>query len=145
MIDFEISILIDRPIHEVFNYISNPLNLVGWQSMVKEVRPVTAGPVAVGAKYTTLGELLGRKLEGELEVSEYEPDTKFGYQGGAGPLRIHGVMTLKPAGTGARVILNAHGEPGGMFKLAEKLLAGQVKSQMEENLERLKSILEAGA
>ena len=145
MIDFEISVLIDRPVHEVFTFISNPLNLAGWQSMVKEVRPVTAGPVAVGSKYTTQGELLGRKLEGLLEVTEYEPDTQFGYQGSAGPMRIHGVMTLKPAGTGARVSLKAHGEPGGMFKLAEGLLANQVKSQMIANLERLKSILEAGA
>jgi hypothetical protein len=32
-----------------------------------------------------------------------------------------------------------------MFKLAEGVLAKQVKSQMEENLKRLKSVLESGA
>jgi carbon monoxide dehydrogenase subunit G len=58
---------------------------------------------------------------------------------------VRASATLKPAGTGTKVTLTAQGEPGGMFKLAEGVLAKQVKSQMEDNLKRLKSVLESGA
>ncbi|MCX6078795.1 MAG: SRPBCC family protein [Chloroflexi bacterium] len=145
MIDFEIGTLIDRPVEAAFAFLSNPLNLPRWQSMLAEIKPVATGPVGVGSKFSTKGERLGRKIDGLLEITEFEPPVKFGYKGSAGPMQVHGLITLKPAGTGARVLLKAHAEPGGMFKLAEGLLANQVKSQMEANLDRLKAVLEAGA
>lgn len=48
-------------------------------------------------------------------------------------------------GTGTKISLNAQGNPAGFFKLAEGVMAGRVKSMMEENLARLKSALEKGA
>jgi len=37
------------------------------------------------------------------------------------------------------------GNPAGVFKLAEGMMVGQVKSLMEGNLTKLKSVLESGA
>ena len=51
-------------------------------------------------------------------------------------------MSFRTVGTGTKVSLNAQGNPGGLFKLAEGVMAGQVKSMMEGNLARLKSVLE---
>ncbi len=145
MIDFEISVLIDRPVADVYNFVSNPLNLPLWQSMLVEIKISTPGPVRIGSKFNTKGEMMGRKLDGLLEVTELEPNTKFGYTGNAGPMQVHGLITFRPAGTGVRVGLKAHGEPGGVFKLAEGLLSNQIKTQMEANLDRLKSVMESGA
>jgi len=145
MIDFEIGVLVDRPIQDVFAFISNPMNLPRWQNMLVEIKPAAPGPVEVGAKYLTKGEMLGRKLEGQVEITDYELNSKFGYQGSVGPMQVHGLISLKPAGTGSRLTLKAHGEPAGLFKMAEGLLLSQVKGQMEANLDRLKSILETGS
>jgi hypothetical protein len=54
------------------------------------------------------------------------------------------VLTFKTVGTGTKLNLNAQGNPGGSFKLAEPVMAGRVKGMMEENLARLKSVLEKG-
>lgn len=145
MINFEIGILIDRPVQDVFTFLSNPLNLPKWQTMIAKIDPVSPGPVQVGSKFTVHSEMLGRKIDGVMDITEYEPPVKFGFKNVAGPMQVHATATLKPVGTGTKVTLTAQGEPGGVFKIAEGVLAKQVQSQMEENLKRLKSVLESGA
>jgi uncharacterized membrane protein len=145
MINFEIGTLIDRPVQDVFTFLSDPLNLPKWQTMIAKIDPVSPGPVRVGSKFNVHSEMLGRKIDGVMDITEYDPPTQFGFKNVAGPLQLRASATLKPAGTGTKVTLTAQGEPGGMFKLAEGVLAKQVKSQMEDNLKRLKSVLESGA
>jgi len=144
MIQFEISTLIDRPVQEIYTFLSNPLNLPRWQTMILDVQQISKGPMGPGATFSTRGEMLGRRIEGIGEIVEFEPPLKFGYQASAGPITVRVGFALKPVGSGAKVTLSARGEPGGMFKLAEGMLARQVKSQMEENLVRLKRLLESG-
>jgi uncharacterized protein YndB with AHSA1/START domain len=145
MVNLDLSVLIDRPVKQVFEFATTPTNMPKWQSTMVDIKANTPGPVKVGSTYTTIGEMLGRKLEGLMEVTAYEPDTKFGFKAAAGPMQINATITFKPAGTGTKVSLNAQGNPGGLFKLAEGVVAGQIKNVMEGNLARLKSYLESGA
>jgi carbon monoxide dehydrogenase subunit G len=145
MINFELGALVDRPPQEVFAFLSNPLNLPKWQAMVGSIEQVTPGATAVGSKYNVHAEMLGRHLDGVMEITAFEPPAKFGFTNQAGPMQVTVTVTLKPAGTGTKITLNAQGNPGGLFKLAEGPLGHQIQSQMEANLARLKSLLEAGA
>jgi carbon monoxide dehydrogenase subunit G len=145
MIEFELGALVDRPLQEVFDFLSNPLNLPKWQAMVGSIEQATPGALGVGSKYNVHAEMLGRKLDGVMEITAYEPPAKFGFTNQAGPMQVTVLMTLKPAGTGTKITLHAQGNPGGVFKLAEGPLSHQVQSQMEANLARLKALLEAAA
>jgi uncharacterized membrane protein len=145
MVNLEFSALIDRPVHDVFTYLTTLTNLPQWQSMAKEVKPVSTGGFGVGSTFSVTGEMLGRPIEGQLEVTEYEPDAKFGYKGVNGPMTVNVSIAFKSVGTGTKLNLSAHAEPGGVFKMAEGVLANQVKGQMQTNLDKLKSLLEAGA
>jgi carbon monoxide dehydrogenase subunit G len=145
MITFDLSTLVDRPMLDVFTFLSNPLNLPKWQSMVASIEPVLPDAVGVGSKYRVAAEMLGRKIDGLMEITTFAPPNKFGFTNQAGPMQVTVIVALKPVGTGAKIALHAEGNPGGVFKLAEGVLAGQVKSQMEANLARLKAVLEAGA
>jgi carbon monoxide dehydrogenase subunit G len=130
---------------DVFAFLSNPLNLPKWQAMIAGIEQVTPGEVGVGSKYKVSAELLGRKIDGLMEITAFEPPNKFGFINNAGPMQVTVTVMLKPVGTGVKIALNAQGNPGGIFKIAEGALAGQVKGQMEANLARLKAVLEAGA
>lgn len=143
MINLELSTLVDRPVQDVFTFLSNPLNLPKWQHMVAGIEQVTPGAPKVGSKYKVSAEMLGRKIDGLMEITTLEPPTKFGFTNQAGPMQVTVTVSLKAVGTGAKIMLNAQGNPGGVFKIAEGVLAGQVKSQMEANLARLKSVLES--
>ncbi len=144
MITLNLSTLVDRPMQDVFAFLSNPLNLPKWQSMVASIEQVTPGAVGVGSKYKVTAEMMGRKIDGVLEMTTFAPPDKIGFINNAGPMQVTITITLKPVGTGAKIALHAEGNPGGVFKIAEGILANQVKSQMEANLARLKSVLEAG-
>ncbi|MBL8103113.1 MAG: SRPBCC family protein [Anaerolineales bacterium] len=145
MINLDFGVLVDRPMKDVFAFVSNPNNMSQWNSAVVSLQQATPGAVGVGSKFKTVGEMMGRRIEGEMQVTAYEPDTKCGFQVNAGPMQVNLILTFKTVGTGTKVSLNAQGNPGGIFKLAEGVMAGQVKSMMEGNLARLKSVLEKEA
>jgi len=144
MINLDLGTLIDKPVHDVFAFITNPQNMSKWNSAVVSMEQLTPGAVGVGTKFKNVGEMMGRRIEGEMQVTEFDPDAKYGFQMQAGPMQVNMVMTFKTVGTGTKISLNAQGNPAGFFKLAEGVMSGRVKAMMEENLERLKSVLEKG-
>jgi uncharacterized membrane protein len=145
MITLELGILIDRPVPEVFHYVTDLTNIPRWQTTVSSIQPTENRPIGVGSTYKVSAEMIGRKIEGLLVIREYEPDSKFGYEMKSGPTTIQAVINFKPAGTGTKITLSGQAEPEGVLKVAEGALQGQVKAQMEKNLTNLKKVLEAGA
>jgi len=145
MINLDFSTLIDRPVKDVFTFVSDPNNMSKWNSAVVSIQQITPGAVGVGTKFKTVGEVMGRRLEGELQVQTYEPESKCGFQLNAGPMQMNMTLSLKTVGTGTKINLSVQGNPAGVFKLAEGVMTGQVKNLMEGNFARLKSVLESGA
>ena len=145
MINLDLGVLIDKPIEDVFAFVGNPNNMSKWNTAIVSLEQITAGDVGLGTKFKSTGEMMGRPIEGEMQVTAYEPDTKCGFQMNAGPMQVNIMLMFKTVGTGTKISLNAQGNPAGVFKLAEGVMAGRVKSMMEENLARLKSALETGA
>jgi carbon monoxide dehydrogenase subunit G len=143
MITLDLSTLVDRPLPEIFEFLSNPLNLPKWQKMVASIEQISPGAPAVGTKYKVAAEVMGRKIDGQMRITAFEPPHKVGFVNQAGPMRVEITVTLKPVGSGAKIALHAEGNPAGVFALAEGMLAGKIKSEMEANLARLKAVLES--
>ena len=144
MISLDFGTLIDKPVKDVFAFVANPNNMPKWNSAVASLEQITPGAVGVGTKFKSVAEMMGRRIEGEMQVIAYEPDTQCGFQVNAGPMQVNMNLTFKTVGTGTKISLNAQGNPAGFFKIAEGMMAGRVKTMMEENLARLKSVLEKG-
>jgi len=143
MIDLEISTLVDRPVEEVFKFMSDPLNLPKWQVMVERIEQAMPGVAGLGAKFNVHAQVMGRAMVGLMEITALEPPNKFGFKNKAGPVEVNVTVRLKPVGTGSKVTLHVQGNPEGVFKLAEGPLGQQIKGQMEKNLVKLKSVLES--
>jgi carbon monoxide dehydrogenase subunit G len=144
MINLDLGTLIDKPVKDVFAFVTNPNNMAKWNSAVISMEQITPGAVGMGTKFKNIGEMMGRRIEGEMQVVAFEPDSKYGFQMNAGPMQVSVTLTFKTVGTGTKLGLNAQGNPAGVFKLAEGVMQGRVKSMMEENLAHLKSVLEKG-
>ena len=142
MINLDFGTLVDKPIKEVFAFVANPNNMSKWNSAVVSLEQITPGEVGAGTKFKSVGEMMGRRIEGEMQITAYEPDTKCSFQMNAGPMQVNINLTFKTVGTGTKISFNAQGNPAGIFKLAEGAMQGRVKAMMEENLARLKSALE---
>jgi len=141
MISLEFWKLIDADPETVFAYLSNLNNLPVWQGMIRKISP-TPVPAQVGTTADVTAEVAGRTIEGRVTITSIDSPNRLAYEMKAGPTRVNAEMTLSPAGGGTRLDLHGQAEPAGILKLAEKVIQGQVQAQMQQNLDKLKSILE---
>jgi uncharacterized membrane protein len=145
MIKVENSVIINRPISEVFEFVSNIENLPQWAGPVLEAKQTSDGAVGVGATQTQVAQFLGRKIETSQEVTEYEPNKKFSTKTTSGPLPMEIHYILEPAAEGTKVTLEGNVDAGGFFKVAEPLVARMLKTQTESDAANLNDLLEARA
>jgi uncharacterized protein YndB with AHSA1/START domain len=141
----ETSVVINRPIEEVFSYATNPENDKLWQSGVVESGLVGEGPLGVGAQTREVRKFLGRRLESTAEVTEYEPNVKVAFKSTSGPVQYEAWYTFESVETGTKLTIVGEGDTGGLFKLAEGLVMRQFEKEMQGALVALKDILEAQA
>jgi uncharacterized protein YndB with AHSA1/START domain len=145
MATLEISIVINRPVDEVFAFVSNPENIPKWSSLSRGVTITSAGPIGIGTTYRSVVAFLGRRIEGETEITEYEPNRSFVETSQSGPFPIKNRTTFERVDSGTRVTFTTVAEPGGFFKLAEPLLVGMIKRQFEADFANVKDLLESHA
>ena len=145
MAKFEINLVINRPIEEVFAFISNPENQPRWRAGTLEVARNSSEPLGVGSVFKGRFTFLGRPFDGNLEIIAHEPHRRYESRMVEGPFPLEARYSLAPAENGTRLSLVVEGEPGGFFKLAEPLVASLAKRSYEADLNNLKEMLEAQA
>ena len=141
----EIKIVINRPIEEVFAFVSNSENLPRWRSTSLEVKKTSEGPLGVGGTFRGRFTFLGRQFDGNVEVTAHEPNRVYASKMAEGPFPLETGYTLEPVENGTHVTFVAEGEPGGFFKLAEPLVVSMARRVYTTDLQNLKEMLEAQA
>jgi uncharacterized protein YndB with AHSA1/START domain len=139
----EASIVINRPAEAVWPNLADFDKIPLWNSATLEMRLTSEPPLRTGSTYVWVGQWLGRHIESNCEVTEFEPGRKFGYRIVSGPFPGTALTTLTSANGGTQVIISEEGEIGGFFKLAEPVVARMSKRQLEGMLANLKDLLEA--
>jgi carbon monoxide dehydrogenase subunit G len=137
----EASVTIRRQPEDIFPYLSDPEKFLQW-SALKTMKPLTAGPAGLGSRFAQSMSILGQNFEGESEVVAYDPPKLIALKGTSGPIQVEYRYTLTPTADGTKLDVVAEGEPGGAFKLAQPLIGPTVHKQMQDNLNRLKKLLE---
>ena len=144
MIHIEESIIINRPIEEVFAFTSETKNLPLWQTDVVEARHTPEGPVQVGTKMMLVRAMMGRKIEGTADIVEYAPPTRYAYKTTSGP-EVTGENTCEAVAGGTRFTTTFDMQTGGFFSLADPLVSRTIKRSVESGLGTLKALLESRA
>ena len=144
MIHIEESMLINRPIADVFAFMSETKNLHLWQTDVLEAHQTPEGPMQVGTQLTLVRALMGRKIEGTADIVAYEPPTRYAYKTTSGPA-VTGVNTCEATAEGTKVTTMFDMQTGGLISLADPLVARTIKRSVESGLANLKDLLESQA
>jgi len=136
------TIVIDRPPEEVFCFFSDPANDRTWRSGVREISP--QGPVGVGRRiHQVVDGPGGRGIAADIEVTAYEPPSRYAFRVTEGPARPVGEFRLTPAASGTEVTFALSAELGMLKGL---ILSRPVQSSMDgemRNLDTAKRLLEA--
>ncbi len=142
MTKIEFSIDVQRPVDEVFAYLTDPANLPEWQSSAIEGR--LEGPMAKGVRFVEVRKFLGRRFESTLEVTEYDAPRRFAFRVVSGPVPFRAEHVLEPNDGGTRLSVVGEGESAGFFKVAEPLVIRQVERQTKNDFETFRDVLEEG-
>jgi uncharacterized protein YndB with AHSA1/START domain len=141
MISVEKTVHINKSIAEVFAYVTNYDYVTKWQGGVEAVEP--GGENAVGGKYTEVRKFLGREMKTTLEITEFEQNAKWAAKALTGPVPYEAATTFESANGGTKLTTRVEAEPSGFFKMAQGAVQSQLDKSLDEDLNRLKEILEA--
>ncbi|TML02821.1 MAG: hypothetical protein E6G36_10960 [Actinobacteria bacterium] len=134
---FDLEVMIERPVADVFAYVTDVGHLPEWQESA-----VDAGWIEPGARFRERRTFLGRTAELELEVTAYEQDRRFDVKCVSGPVRFE-ILHLFEAVAGDTVLrVTAEAPIGGALRLAAAMAKRQAERQFRSDLARLKGLLE---
>jgi hypothetical protein len=145
MITVVASILIYRPVTQVFDFVSASANDFEWQYGTLASGPTSDGTAGVGASFRSIGHLMGRRMHRTFSVTEYQTNRQYGFKSLTGPLQSHTLYTLEAADGGTSVHVSTDALPVNALQLREADLQKHMQKQLNEDLLMLKSLLETGA
>ena len=140
MFSFENVIVINRPVEDVFAFVADLPSIPKWNYYVLSVVPTSPKSGSVGSTY----HQIRKDDEQDLRISKLEPNHSLV------------VETIPPSKPELRreFLFEAQGQSTrvtdkwqlemGVPKLLEPLVAKRAKSGVQENLEKLKVLLELG-
>lgn len=144
MIKFHIPVEINRPVGDVFAYVTDPEKLSSWQTNTVSVEAQPDGPLALGSRLHEVHRAPGgRELPSVVEVSQYEQGRRLELRIVEGPLPVDGLFVFAATDDGQmRLELFGTGRPEGPMRLAQPLLRHVVRRQFAANLRTLKQVME---
>ncbi len=142
MNSFEVSTFINRPPQQVFDFMTDPVNTARWQNGIQSAKWVSDGPVGVGSVFHVVSQMMGRKVDMDIEVSQWNPPSLWGLKANNGPLKFENTNKFEPKDGGTQLVQDFVGEVGGFFKLAEGMAIKQMQKQVETDAQSLKKVLE---
>ena len=142
MIEVETSVLIDRPLPEVFAYVTNFENDPNWIREAVESKKTSSGPIGVGTTFSNIVQFLGRRFENRFQIVEYETNHKLVAKILSGPIVFEMTETFENVNGSTRLTVVDRVEPKGFFKVAQPLMGRELKKSWNNSLGNLKSLLE---
>jgi uncharacterized protein YndB with AHSA1/START domain len=135
------SIVIKRPVPEVWSFVADGTTALRWRSAVTDIAHVSGHGVGEVWKQGVKGPG-GRRIDADYQITELEPNRLLAFKAIAGPVRPTGEYRLAAENDGTRLFFSLRAELGGLKKL---LMGGPVQSSIDAEMaamDRLKAILE---
>ncbi|MFW9850975.1 MAG: SRPBCC family protein [Candidatus Thorarchaeota archaeon] len=144
MIKFEINVLIDRPITDVFDYVSNTENEPHWNSEVVDVERIGTCEDELNCKYKMKRVIGKKRVENIYRVTEYKENKLLTIKTLTGPTPFTYRYSFEPIGRSTRISLKGKVKDEGLpFEARTFLASHMIKLGVTNNFHTLKSILES--
>ncbi|MHA1945592.1 MAG: SRPBCC family protein [Candidatus Hodarchaeales archaeon] len=141
------TVRINKPVEEVFSFITNVKNNDRWVEGASETKLITDEEVNIGSTFEGNYSYSGKIHKIGYEVVKYSSPDHFGVKSTHGPFPFENWLDLKNV-EGQTEITNTidagpdHWVTSIMFILLKPLLKRQMSKQMKKELDNLKAILE---
>ena len=136
------AITINRPVEEIFSWLTEFANHPQWQPNLVEAQVTSPGPLRVGATYRYVSEVMGRRFPSTGEVTAYEPDRIWGQRSHDGPVPVETIYQFEPDQSSTKITVTLKADIGS-FPNGGGFVKGQLIKNLDEQNARLKQILES--
>jgi hypothetical protein len=140
----EHSVVIGRPVDEVFAFVTCVENNVKWQPSLLAAAADTAGPVGVGSRFRERRRVLGIPVESEYAIEEFDPPCRCAVRSLAGPLSFHVAYRLCPIADGTLMCVVGDVTQDAILGLPTTAATRLADRALAASLHTLKRVLEGG-
>lgn len=135
------SVFVERPVEEVFAYVTDPYNIPRWAPYVADIKVEPEGPLEVGSEITQTV----RERQSIWTVTELVPNQLCRYEADYWYARAQVVYRVEPANGGTRFTIHDQARRPGLMKLASPILNLIDSYYRRKQMEVIKEELEGGA
>jgi uncharacterized protein YndB with AHSA1/START domain len=143
--EFRATVVVDRPIEEVFAFLADGENDPKFSPRVLEIAKTTDGPPAVGTVYASTVKDAGMKTKREFKLTEFDPPTRIRWTETSKNLvtASEGGYDLAPDAGGTRVTIHNVLEGHGPGKLIAPLALRFARKGADDFGKAIKAAVEA--
>ena len=144
--DVDASIVISRPVADVFAYVADFEHHPQWEKNFLRVRRLSGADGGVGTTYECVLKFPGQQVTSTLEITGYEPGRRIGFRADKPAMaKPVGEILFAPEGSGTRVTLRPRPELSGPMRLMAPLMGGYIRRSNVRHLQLLKEQVEQQA
>lgn len=133
-------VMIERPLADVWAFLMNITNYLQWQTDVRSIEATDGMNPGSVIAYTTSG--IGKVLQIRAIVAHNDGVSNFHVVSGHGPMRFESRYYLQQVGHRTRLHIAHLIDTKGLYTLAAPVLQSIGESRLDQDLARLKRILE---
>jgi hypothetical protein len=144
MIKVQSSIVISKPVEQVFAFAANYENDAQWRNEVQQLKYGTL-PVQIGTQATEVSKVFGQNLTTITEVTCYELNSKVSSKSVSGLVPIVVSREFRPISNGTEFTYFLEGDESNIliFRLLRPIIQRWYQATVEKYLRSLKHVLEA--
>lgn len=139
----ETTAVLPAPPEQVEAHLTDPTKVIELSPDIESFE--LSGPLAVGTKVREVRRVLGRRMELEWTVTEYEPNRRMVFDWTGKRMHVTGKVNFEPVDGGTRVSTHNDIRATGAFRLVEGLIASGVRREERTMFGRLRAQLARAA
>ncbi len=135
-------IVINRPVEEVFDFVSDERNEPRYNPQMIRVEQVSGGPIGVGTQFRAEARSGGRSVPMLIEFTSFERPVRLGSHSSMSSMIIDGELTFEPCRDATLMRWSWDLQPAGVLRLLTPLVAWMGRRQEDAVWSGLKRLLE---
>jgi hypothetical protein len=138
-------VTINRPIQEVFAFVTDHGNDQHWKPFVTESRQISPGPISKGTRFEIVTVTRNYRRAGKVEILEYEPYNKYVYRGNDTLFPFVAQLSFVSIASGTAIRGHIEFQAQGFWKVFTPFILIFFQSQSKSTFHRLKQVMESSA
>jgi carbon monoxide dehydrogenase subunit G len=141
MIEISGEIVVERPVEQVFAFVSDPANTPRYQPDIVSSRVETPGPVRRGTRFEETMKMGPWKVDSSCEVVEHERPGHVTFEGTGRTLRYRCHFTFEAVPGGTRIRIAGTAQLQGWWRLMEPMMRIGMRKAVPQQLARMRTCL----